>query len=96
MTQEGLLRAVQKYGVPTVVALVLGYVLIAEVRADQKLIKEQHAAMLIEQQNLARGVLKIADKNGETQMLQEKILRVMQVMCLQGAGSASERRQCLE
>lgn len=96
MTQEGVIKAAQRYGLPTVVALLLGYILIGEVRADQKLIKEQHIALTIEQQNLARGVLKLADRQGETQMLQEKILRVMQAMCIQGATNQADRRECMK
>lgn len=96
MTQEGVIKAAQRYGLPTVVALLLGYILIGEVRADQKLIKEQHIALTIEQQNLARGVLKLADRQGETQMLQEKILRVMQTMCIQGATNQADRRECMK
>lgn len=95
MNDHGVWKAIGKYGVPSVVAAVLGYVLIAEVRADQRLMKEQHAAMVVEQQHLARGILKLADKAGETQMLQEKVLMVMRTMCIQGATTAADRRECL-
>lgn len=93
---EGFLKAIQKYGFATVIACLLGYIMIAELRADQKLIKEQQTALVIEQQNLGRGILKIADKNGETQMLQEKILMVLRSMCVQEARTAEDRRNCMK
>jgi len=95
MNTEGVLKAIGKYGLPTVVALVLGYVLIAEVRADQALMKDQHAALVVEQQHLARGILKLADNSGEMHTLQEKVLMVMRAMCIQGATTAGDRRDCL-
>lgn len=100
--REDLLTALKRYGFATVAAVVLGYLYIVEVRADQEKIVQrldvqtQHLIAIVEEQgNLARGVLKVADKNGETQMLQEKILAVMRAMCIQGAVTAQEKRECL-
>lgn len=99
--QETFLAALKKYGLATAAAVIFGYLLLVEVRADQRQMIDQHAAIVAqliaiveEQRNLGRGVLKTADKNGETQMLQEKILGVMRVMCLQGAATPQERRDC--
>lgn len=92
----GLLKGVQKYGLPTVIACLLGYIMIAELRADQKEIKSQQGALVVEQQNLGRGILKLADKSGETQMLQEKILMVLRAMCVQDATTPADRRACLK
>lgn len=88
-------KAIGKFGLPTVAAIIFGYVLLAEVRADQQLLKEQHNALVVEQANLARGILKLADRSGETQMLQEKVLLVMRVMCLQQAVSNLEKAECM-
>lgn len=96
MNEGSWLRAVKVLGLPTVAAVVFGWFLLVDVRGDQRDFKDQHAAMIVEQQNLARGVLKLADKQGETQMLQEKILGVMRVMCIQGATTQAERRACLQ
>lgn len=93
---ENWIKTIKVLGLPTVAAVVFGWILLVDVRGDQKDFKEQHAAMIIEQQNLARGVLKLADKQGETQMLQEKILGVMRVMCVQGAQTQADRRECLK
>lgn len=100
--QETFLATLKKYGLATAAAVVFGYLLIVDVRADQRQMIDQHAALLSqliaiveEQKNLGRGVLKTADKNGETQMLQEKILGVIKVMCVQGAATAQDRRDCL-
>lgn len=100
--REDFLTAVKKYGLATVAAIVFGYILLVDVRADQQALQQQHERMLTqfgkmieEQQNLARGVLKTADKNGETQMLQEKILGVLETMCVQQATTQADRRECL-
>lgn len=85
----------RRYGLWATIACALGYILIAEVRADQKQMKVEHASLVEEQRNLSRGILKLADKGGETQMLQEKVLWVMRTMCVQQAGNASERNDCL-
>ena len=94
--EEGTLKAIGKYGFATVVAVVLGYVFITDVRGDQKQNRREHVAIVTEQDNLARGILKLADKSGETQMLQEKILGVLRSMCVQNAVTAGERRDCLK
>lgn len=86
---DGILKFILKYGFPSVAAVIFGYLYVGEIRADQRNI-------IIEQQNLARGVIKLADKQGETQMLQEKILGVMRVMCIQGAKTQTDRRDCLK
>lgn len=95
MTFEGFWKAVAKYGVPTVVSLALGYVLVIEVRSDQKQMMKDHVMLVAEQGNLARGILKVADTAAETQLLQEKILLVLRAMCIQQAVSAQDRRECL-
>jgi hypothetical protein len=74
---------------------VLLWVFVVDVRADQKKNRDEHTAMIVEQQNISRGMLKLADKSGETQRLQEKILLVIRQMCVQGAETASDRRECL-
>lgn len=92
-------NAVAKVGIPGVIAMFLVYRLALGfeiIEGKMKESSEQHQLMVTEQQNLARGVLKLADKQGETQMLQEKILNVMRVMCIQGAVTAADRRECLK
>jgi hypothetical protein len=95
MTWDGFWKAVTKYGLPSVVALALGYILIGEVRADQKQMMKDHAALVVEQGNLARGILKVADTSRDTQRLQEQILRVLQVTCLQNAVTNRDKSECL-
>ena len=92
-------NAIAKVGIPGVIAMFLVYRLalgfeMFEVRL--KAIDSAHAAIVIEQQNLARGILKLADKQGENQMLQEKILGVLRTMCIQQATTAVDRRECLK
>lgn len=74
---------------------VLLWVFVTDVRADQKANQLQHAKLAEEQGNLARGMLKLADRTGETKAIQEQILRVMREICVQGAATAVDRRDCL-
>lgn len=93
---EKVLKAVDKYGLTMVAVIVLGYVVLVDNRSDAAEAKEQHSSLIAEQTNLSRGVLKLADKQGETQMLQEKIVGILRAMCVQGAQTAVDRRECLK
>lgn len=93
---EKVLKAIDKYGLTMVAVIVLGYVVLVDNRSDAAEAKEQHSSLIAEQTNLARGVLKLADKQGETQMLQEKILGVLKIMCVQDAQTSDGRLDCLK
>lgn len=100
---ENWLKLLKVLGLPTFGVLVLGYLYVIEIRADQREIKTNQTsligrsdAIVSEQANLARGILKLADKNGETQMLLEKILDVQRAMCVQQAETQADRRECLK
>lgn len=96
MTTESFFEMVRKYGLSTVAAIVFGYIIIVDVRASNSDSKNQHEKIVVEQVNLARGMLKLADRQGETQMLSEKILLVLRQMCVQNADTPIDRRNCLK
>lgn len=92
-------NAVAKVGIPGVIALFLVYRLSMGFEMFERRLNaqdEKHAAMIVEQQNLGRAILKLADKQGESQAFQQQILGVMRVMCIQGAVTPADRRECLK
>lgn len=95
MTTSDIWRAIARYGLPTALLVPLLYFIVVEVRADQKAFRQQHQDMVTEQQHLARGLLKVADRVGEQHMLAEKVLWVLRTMCVQDAKTAGDRGDCL-
>lgn len=82
------MEAVTKYGISTVIAMILMAVIIKDVRADQK-------EILSEQQRMGAAIMRVADQAGQNQMLQEKILLVLRVSCLNEARNSTDRQECM-
>ena len=88
-------KAIAKYGLPTALLVPLLYFQVVETRQNQKEIAATQVSIIREQQFLAAGILKLADRVGEQHMLSEKILLVLRVSCINGSKKDDDRRECM-
>jgi len=88
MNLEMCLKAVTKYGLATFAALVFGYILLGDVRADQKANTDKLNQVLSAQ---ARAT----DVQGQMLHITEKILLVQRIQCINEARTEARRVECL-
>lgn len=76
-----------KYGFAGLVAGVLLYALVVDVRGQQQSMRDEHVA-------LRNSVDAVVNISGQTDMAQQQILYVLQTLCVNAAKSDSQRDDC--
>lgn len=77
-----------KYGFAGLVAGVLLYVFVIDVRVAQSALQKEHA-------HLSQGMTAVVDIAGQSDMAMQKVLYVLQTMCVNAARNDEQRRDCL-
>lgn len=85
---ESLLKVFMKYGVAGVVAGVLLWVFISDVRADQRATRTEHLKFREE-------FLAVKDIAAQGDHSQQQILWILQTMCVNSARNEAMRADCL-